>query len=228
MTDLNNFPKSAVQFLNKLSKNNSKEWFEENRNLYNKSFLEPAQEFTIQMGEKLKKIAPEIMAIPKIDKSIFRIHRDVRFSKDKSPYKTNMGILLWEGSRKKIECSGFYFHIEPKMFLVGAGIYMMPKELMKPFRDAVADPEHGASLVKAIKKVEKIDGLKIYGEHYKKYPKGYDTSSEASKYLLYNGLHVMYESKNLKELYELDIVEYVFGWYKKMLPLHKWFLETLG
>jgi uncharacterized protein (TIGR02453 family) len=112
----NNFPHCAADFLSKLSKNNNREWFESHRDEYGAMFLEPAQEFVVEMGEKLQTIRPNIIALPKIDKSIFRLHRDVRFSKDKLPYKTNLGIIFWEGDDKKLESSGFYFHIEPKYF----------------------------------------------------------------------------------------------------------------
>ena len=77
----NNFPGCTISFLRKLSKNNNREWFEANREEYNKNFFEPAQDFVVNMGAKLFELSPFITAIPKIDKSIFRIHRDVRFSK---------------------------------------------------------------------------------------------------------------------------------------------------
>ena len=100
---LKDFPKRTTGFLNKLSKNNTREWFEENRSSYNSDFLEPLICFVEEMGGKLLQIDPEITAIPKIDKSIFRLHRDVRFSKNKEPYKTNAGILFWNGKAKKME-----------------------------------------------------------------------------------------------------------------------------
>lgn len=91
---MNNFPFEAIKFLSKLKNNNNKEWFESHREEFISSVLEPAQEFVVVLGELLRTIVPEIISIPKIDKSIFRLHRDVRFGKDKSPYKTNLGILL--------------------------------------------------------------------------------------------------------------------------------------
>jgi len=180
------------------------------------------------MGAKLQKIAPDIQAIPKIDKSIFRLHRDVRFSKDKSPYKTNLGILFWEGTRKKMECPGLYFHIEPNLFMLGAGHYMLPKEVLSIYRDAVVDPELGAELLKAAKKVEKYPDIAIYEESYKRYPKEYDPSTPASKYLLYNGLYAMYRTDDLKEIKEVDIIKYSNDYFKKMLPIHQWLVKVLG
>src|SRR3970282_3008545 len=110
---MNIFPFEAIKFLSKLKRNNNKDWFESHRDEFNNSVLEPAQEFVVVLGELLRTFVPGIIAIPKTDKSIFRLHRDVRFSKDKAPYKTNLGILFWEGDRKKMDCPGFYFHAEP-------------------------------------------------------------------------------------------------------------------
>ena len=105
---LKNFPNNTLSYLKKLSKNNDREWFEKNRELFNSSFLEPAVQFVAEMEEKLSSVRPSIIAIPKTDKSIFRIHRDVRFSKDKQPYKTNMGLYFWEGKKKKMECRSIF------------------------------------------------------------------------------------------------------------------------
>lgn len=110
MAEFNGFPKEYFSFFNNLKKNNSKQWFEKHRGEYDEFVMHPAREFVTGMGEKLRKIAPEVNAIPKINKSLFKINRDVRFSKDKSPYKTYMGIWLWEGDRKRMESSGFYLH----------------------------------------------------------------------------------------------------------------------
>ena len=97
----NGFPKEGLKFLANLKKNNTKLWFEQHREDYNEFVLGPARDFVVAMGDKLKKISPKIIADPRIDKSIFRIYRDTRFSKDKSPYKTNIGIYFWEGKSKK-------------------------------------------------------------------------------------------------------------------------------
>jgi len=110
MAKFNGFPRQYFTFFNQLKKNNTREWFEEHRGDYDEFVLDPAREFVIAMGEKLRKIAPAVNAIPKINQSLFKINRDVRFSKDKSPYKTNMGIWFWEGRGKRMESSGFYFH----------------------------------------------------------------------------------------------------------------------
>jgi uncharacterized protein (TIGR02453 family) len=218
-----NFPMKTVSFLKKLSKNNSKDWFEEHRDEYNSQFLEPAFQFVTEMGDKLSSIAPDIMAVPKIDKSVFRLHRDVRFSKDKSPYKTNLGIYFWEG-KKKMESSGFYFHIDQTGYFLGTGIYMPAKEQLKIFRDAVADKDLGKELSNSIKKVLKKGNYSIGGKTYKKIPKGYDPSSPNAEFLLYSALYAYCEGKDFKELTN-DIVGFSFKKFKDMLPVHQWLVK---
>ena len=106
MAKFSGFPRQYFTFFNQLKKNNTRDWFEKHRSDYDEFVLHPAREFVTEMGKKLRQIAPGVNAIPKINQSLFKINRDVRFSKDKSPYKTYMGIWLWEGNRKRMESSG--------------------------------------------------------------------------------------------------------------------------
>ena len=223
---LKDFPMKTLSFLKKLSKNNSREWFEAHRDEYNSDFLEPALQLVVEIGEKLSKIAPNIQAIPKIDKSIFRLHRDVRFSKDKSPYKTNLGIYFWEG-KKKMDSPGFYFEVNTKGFFYGSGIYMPSKEQWKLYRDAVSNPQLGKELDAAVKKVLKKDDYEIGGKKYKKVPKGFDPDSPYAEYLLYEGLYAFYDSENINELTKADVVDFSIKKFKDMLPVHQWLVKVL-
>jgi uncharacterized protein (TIGR02453 family) len=221
------FPKDTLAFLNKLSKNNNREWFSANRINYDKDFLEPAIHFVVEMGEKLQKISPNIHAIPKIDKSIFRIYRDIRFSKKSEPYKTNLGLYFWEGPGKKMEGSGFYFHLEPKQFGIGGGMYLFSKEHLKKYRDTVSDPAKGKILDSIVKKITKKGIYTIKGKHYKKSPRGYDPNSKYAEYLLYNGIYAWYESKNLNELDGGLYINFVYKIFKDISPLHKWLVGNI-
>ena len=223
----NEFPQSTVTFLKKLSRNNTREWFEKNRELYNSDFLEPAVNFIVEMGEKLLTLSPGINAIPKIDKSIFRIHRDVRFSKNKAPYKTNMGLYFWEGPGKKMEGSGYYFHLEPKGFGAGAGMYMFSKEHLKKYRDIVSIPEKGKELDSIVKKIKKKGTYEIGGKKYKKTPRGYDPNSKYADYLLHDGLYTWYDGKDFSELTNKNAVDVIFKKFKDMSPLHDWLVKNI-
>jgi uncharacterized protein (TIGR02453 family) len=219
------FPQSTIKFLTALSKNNNKEWFEKNRARYDFELLQPAVQFVIDLGEKLSELSPNIYAIPKIDKSIFRLYRDVRFSKNKAPFKTNLGLYFWEGCDKKMECSGLYFHIEPKLFFLGTGMYMFTKDQLKKYRELVSDPAKGKQLNDIITKLTKNKKFKVGGKTYKKSPRGFDPYYKYSELLLHSGLYISYTSNSLDEL--TDPVTFSYKIFKEMLPLHNWFVENL-
>jgi uncharacterized protein (TIGR02453 family) len=221
-----NFPQCAAEFLRKLSRNNNREWFEAHREDYKTMFLEPAQEFVVEMGSKLQTIRPNIIAIPKIDKSIFRLHRDIRFSKEKLPYKTNLGIYFWEGESKKLDSSGFYFHVEPKYSFIGCGIYIFSDNMIKTYREALSDKTAGEQIASAVRKVKK-SGYQIGGQHFKRLPKGFDTDFPHADLLLHNGLYCYTESDNLSLLNQKNVVEYSFKHYKNMLLFHSWLADVL-
>lgn len=225
-TALKDFPKKTTAYLRKLSKNNNREWFEANRDLYNSDFLEPCIQFIVEMGDRLQDIDPDIVAIPKIDKSIFRLHRDVRFSKDKTPYKTNAGLYFWNGKVKKMEASGFYFHLEPKLFGVGLGMYMFPPHLLKKYRDVVSKPATAKELHQIIRTLEK-KGYSIGGKKFKKTPKGYDPNTLYPGYLLFEGIYAWYEGNEFKKIDGGKAVDAIFKIFKDMLPLHKWLVKKL-
>ena len=151
MADFSGFPKEMIKFFGKLEKNNNKEWFDRHREDYETYVKGPSIGFVIAMGEKLRSLSPGIKAIPKVNQSLFRINRDTRFSHDKRPYKTNTGIWFWEGERKRMECSGFYFHYGDEKLMLGAGIHMFSNELLKLYRAAVVDKEHGPKLRTAVR-----------------------------------------------------------------------------
>lgn len=221
------FPGSPIKFLTALSKNNNKVWFEKNRDRYNLELLQPAVQFVIDLGEELVKLSPRINAIPKIDKSIFRLHRDIRFSKDKSPYKTNLGLYFWEGKGKKMECSGLYFHIEPKLFFLGAGMYMFTSNQLKKYREIISNPVKAKELFEILKKVLRNKEYKLGGKTYKKIPRGFDPDYAYNELLLHSGFYIYYESKDFAWLTKGDPVQFAFKKFKEMYPLHLWVVNNI-
>jgi uncharacterized protein (TIGR02453 family) len=226
MTEFGGFPKRYFTFFNQLKKNNTRQWFEEHRSDYEEFVMHPARKFVMAMGQKLRKIAPGVNAVPKINQSLFKINRDVRFSKDKSPYKTYMGIWLWEGERKRMESSGFYLHVENETLLIGVGIKLFPKPLLDRYRQAVVDKKLGAALKSALTKVA-AKGYLVDGKHFKKVPRGFDAAHPRAEYLLYNGLTARLEEKVPDVFYSDAIIDYAYGHYKNMLPLHRWLRSAL-
>ncbi len=225
MSEFKGFPREFPGFFEKLGKNNSKKWFDENRKDYEDYVKKPSMEFVVTMGERLREIVPEINAIPKVNKSLFRINRDTRFSNDKTPYKTTMGLWLWEGEKKRMECSGFYIHTEEGRLYFGCGVYIFPRDILADFRDAAVDKKLGPELTRAVKKVTG-KGYSIERKHYKRTPQGFDSNHANAELLLFNGLHAGIEIEKLpKEFFTKKLIDVAFEHYKNMMPIHEWLMK---
>lgn len=224
----NGFPRGSVTFYAELSENNSKQWFDARKDDFEKLVIQPARDFVFEMGKTLKKISPGIIADPRVNKSIFRPYRDIRFSKDKSPYKTHLGIFLWEGDRPKMECPGYYLHLEPPHFMLGVGIHCFSKPLLEQYRESVVDPKHGRALAEALEQVKRKGEYSIGVKHYKKTPRGYDSGHENAELLLYNGLSGALMRDIPDEFYTEKLIDYCFEKFKDMSPIQKWLLDMIG
>src|SRR5262249_19741308 len=152
------FSPAALRFFRQLATHNNKQWFEERRAEYEAEVRQPMRELIEELDARLARFAPGIGGGPK--RAMFRINRDTRFSKDKSPYKTNAGC--WFNHRKASRrvgseaaegSGGFYFHLQPGKSFVSAGLWMPPRPLLDKLRDSIAE-DHRA-LVRAVKGLPK-------------------------------------------------------------------------
>jgi len=221
----NGFPKECVKFYEELKRNNTREWFSERKPDFDNYVTAPARDFVFEMGKRLKEISPAVNADPRLNGSIFRPYRDTRFSKDKTPYKTHLGIFFWEGEGPKMDCPGYYFHLEPPHMMLGAGNHCFSKPLLEAYRDSVVDPKHGAALVKALKTVEKRGDYAIGMKHYKKTPRGYDSRHPNAELLLYNGLTAAVTMPIPRELYSAELLDLCFARFKDISPVVEWLVE---
>ena len=221
------FSPETLKFFSELAINNNKLWFDAHRADYDAHVLEPAREFVLVIGERLRELAPNVMADPRVNKSIFRIYRDTRFSTDKTPYKTH--LALWfpvNQNGAKFDHPGYYFHLEPGNLMLGAGIHGFSKPLLKAYRDAVVDSELGLSLATALKSV--ADKGYGFGEKtYKRTPRGYDPEHKLAELLLYSGLTTGTDLGMPTELHSTGLVEYSFQHFKDMAPIVDW-LENIA
>jgi len=224
----NGFTKETIAFFKGLKKNNTREWFESRRPIYEAHVMEPAKAFVVAMGARLKELVPRLIAIPKINKSIFRLNRDTRFSEDKSPYKTNLGLYFWEGGRSRMEGAGFYFHLEPPFLWFGTGTYMFSDPQIVRYRRAVVDPKLGKELAKIIAVLSGLEGLEIGGRHYKRAPAGFDPAHRNAALLLHNGLYAGWETAIPKEFYSSRLIDTCMERYVPLIPLHRWLVKTTG
>jgi uncharacterized protein (TIGR02453 family) len=219
------FSKRTVTFLRDLAAHNDRDWFAAHRREYEDEVLAPARAFVAAMGESLRRLSPGVRFDPRANGSLFRIFRDTRFSADKSPFKTNLGILFWEGNGPRMACSGFYFHLEPPTLMLGGGLYLFPRPLLERFRRAVADPEYGPEVAAIIKQITARPGFTLGGEHFKRVPAGHDPDPEAEFLLRHNGLYAGWEGTIPAELHTAALVDYCLERFTPMEPLHRWLAD---
>jgi uncharacterized protein (TIGR02453 family) len=221
------FPKDTFKFLKDLNENNKKEWFHAHRNDYEEYYMKPARKFVIDTGSALKKIAPAIQFEPRVNGSIRRINRDIRFSPDKTPYKDHIGIWFWEGESRKGAISGFYFHLSSKTLGMGVGAHTFEKETLKLYRERVTNPKIGNKLIKAINTVEKA-GYNVHGKTYKKIPRGFEAKEPYSDLLLYKTIWASYAEKLPSSIHSPGFIDHCIDRWKKFKPLHRWLVDELG
>lgn len=166
--------KTSFDFLLELQFNNNRQWFKENEDFYKKAKSE-FEDFTSNLITGLQKIEPEIGELTPKD-CTFRIYRDVRFSKDKEPYKNNMGAFIVKGG-KKSPFAGYYVHLEPGGSFVGGGVYMPEKAVLDKIRNAIFQNPEPLKKILNNKKFKSYFN-EIYGEKLKTAPKGFPKDFE--------------------------------------------------
>jgi len=221
------FSRQTVDFFVQLARHNNREWFEQNRQLYDSQVVAPARRFVTAMGQKIKTLCDGIRAEPRVNGSLFRIYRDMRFSADKSPYKTNLGIYFWEGNKPRLESSGFYFHLEPPRMLLGGGVYIFSPPQLHRFRTAAVDPESGQELREILDGIVGLKNYQLGGKHFRRIPAGYDPHHPNSDLLLHNGLWIGNETAIPKAFFSADLVDYCWEKFHPLAPLHQWLVAIL-
>ena len=163
---------ALFSFLEDLRDNNERAWFQSNRARYERHVREPLLAFTAALQEPLAEISPSVLAIPKKQGgSLFRIHRDIRFSKDKSPYKRWAALQFRHEAAKDVHAPGFYLHFEPGNVLAAAGIWRPARPELDAVRQAIhEDPDAWTSMRSAVEAA----GWSFGGESLKRIPRGFE------------------------------------------------------
>jgi len=167
------FSHTLFEFLEELKNNNTREWFHDNKERYEAEVREPLVSFISDFSAPLKSISPHFVADPRPSGgSMFRIYRDVRFSKDKSPYKTHAAAQFRHRAGKDAHAPGFYLHLEPGRVFVGAGSWHPSREALAGFRDAIVEyPDRWRSV---LADPQFTRHHHLAGASLKRPPRGYD------------------------------------------------------
>jgi uncharacterized protein (TIGR02453 family) len=208
--------KTILDFLSKLKVNNNRDWFNENRNLYD----DAKSDFESLINRLIPAIHDFDSNIGTLSakQCVFRIYRDVRFSKDKSPYKTNMGGFMARGGRKG-GFAGYYLHIDPEQSFIAGGMHMPPPDILKKVRQEIL---YNIDEFKSIihKPSSKKTFGKIEGEKLSRPPKDFPADFpdiDLLKFKSYTVLHGVDNNTLLKN----DIEKYIVKTFKEMYKLNQ-------
>jgi uncharacterized protein (TIGR02453 family) len=219
------FTPATIRFLRDLARNNRKAWFEAHRADYEELVKAPMRELIEEMDVRFARFAPELVGDPR--RSMFRIYRDIRFSKDKSPYKTHAACWFYhrDGShtvgRATGGGAGFYFQIAPGKSFLGGGMWMPPREALTRLRDSLAEkPDRFEKVVTERRVVRRFGGLSDEAM-LRRVPRGYAADHPAARWLRFQSFTVGRVLSDAQAT-SARLSAQLEGDFRLMLPLVRW------
>jgi uncharacterized protein (TIGR02453 family) len=213
-----------LDFLGDIKKNNNRDWFHSQKSRYNQCrdgfshFIEIIIHEVSRFDSSIKGQLPK--------DCIFRINRDIRFSKDKSPYKTNMGAFITPGGRNG-GFAGYYLHLEPGASMIAGGIYMPPSPTLKTIRQEIHDNLEEFEEIIKDETFIRFFGTELYGEKLKTKPKGFDENFRGLEYLKYKHYTVS-SYKTDSEIVSENLVNDVIEVFKAMYPFNRFINHAIN
>jgi uncharacterized protein (TIGR02453 family) len=227
MTTFKGLPKDFFAFFKELAQNNERPWFEENKQRYKDVVVAPLSDFIAAMAPRVAKISKHIVVDPRPNGgSMFRIYRDVRFGKDKRPYKEHAGCQFRHALGKDAHAPGFYMHFAPDEVYYGGGVWMPLPEGLNTIRHAIADD------AKTWKKVVEDKAFTtsfkgVQGDGLSRPPRGFDPDHAFIDDIKRKSFFVMHEG-SVKAAQSPALVDDVEASFKATKPLMKFLCDALG
>lgn len=210
------FSRTGLRFLRDLARNNDRQWFTPRKHVYETQLLEPLRALVADASVAMKRARVPLGADPR--RSTFRIYRDIRFSPDKSPYKTNLGAFLAHNGNYDMP-GGLYIHIEPSKSFIAGGFYQIDKPLLQRWREEMARNARAfESVVRALER----KGLHLSDDPdaLKRVPRGFEAHAESSiaRYLRRSSFTVS-EKVSDRDVATAVLIKRVVDFAKRMIPL---------
>jgi len=218
MTAFDHFSPDALTFFKNLKSNNTREWFAENKTTYDQVVKEPARAFAIAIEDALKDLTGQ-----RHTAKIFRIHRDVRFSKDKTPHNTHLH-MSFSNAPSNPNAPMWFFGWDTEGLTLGCGIFQYQKQALEPFRNLMTT-EMGGHLNGLVKEA-KASGLRVSDPALKRVPNGYDKAHPNSEALRRKGLAVWNDLGRPDLATEPGFVSRCIEGYKPLLATHRMLSEV--
>ena len=218
------FTPDYITFFEELALNNTKEWFDQNRSRYEKSVKKPFYAFVERMIDLISEDDPAVMITPK--DAIFRINRDIRFSNDKTPYKTNFSAVVSPGGRKEMVTPGLYFELGAGEIGLYGGLYMLDKDqLLKVRRFIAGDPQRFKKELGNPDFKEHFETLR--GDQHKRLPKEFQEVAEEVP-LIANKSFYYYTKLDRDQLLKDDFDQVLMKYYYQAKPMKLYLTEAIG
>ena len=220
------FGPGALGFLADLAEHNDRAWFAENRTRYERDLLGPQREFVDAVGAAFGKTDSRVQAVAAVDRSIYRINRDIRFARDKSPYKTYADLWFWIGPDRKF-APGYFMRLIPSAVWIGGGMHQLTDGQLRRYRLAVVSPERGPRLG-AIVTAARDAGLEVGGAELKRLPAGFTAEGPAAELVRFKWLHAIRKVEPPPvELGSAAFVAWCMERFGEARPLVDWLAETI-
>lgn len=219
----NHIKTSTLNFLSKLEINNNRDWFNENKNLY----VDAQQNFITVVDDIIQGISSFDISVEKLEAKscVFRIYKDTRFSKDKTPYKTNLGASLAEKGTKTLSHAGYYIHLQPgQSFLVG-GVYMTETANLKLIRQKISSESE--EFLNILNNKSFKNNLELRGDRLVKIPQGFDKEDPMADYLKYKQFTVFHQLTD-EDVLDKKFAEKAVNIFKEIYPFNQFLNEALS
>ncbi len=220
------FTPKLFKFLQDLKANNAKPWFEQNKERYLAEVREPFLQFIADFAPRLRAINPHFVADPRpTGGSLFRIYRDVRFAKDKTPYKTHAAAKFNHELGKDVHAPGFYLHLEPGQVFAGAGIWQPDSTTSGKIRTAIAEESTKFKRILNVKAFK--EQCTVVGDQLVRPPRGFDPDHPMIDYLRYKDFLVT-TSFTQKEVCSPEFMDQWVATVKTCMPYTKFLCQAIG
>jgi len=219
------FTSNTLDYLIEVKKNNSKEWYEANKQRYNDVLLTPLKQLVSELTETMTAIDPAFETEPRVDRTISRIYRDTRFSKDKSLYKNRMWITFKKKGQDKVDFPTFFFEISPDGYFFGMGFFSASVKSMNAIREKINRDEKG--FLKLVRQLERSEIFQLEGESYKR-GKYEGNSEDVAKWYNRKNVYLISYSKTVDDLFTEQLVDQLKQGFQSLAPMYRFFVDALN
>ncbi len=219
------FPPAAFAFLRGIAQHNDKPWFQAHPAEYH-ALYDTGIAFASAIGPKLAKLSPLIRWEPRINGSVFRIQRDIRFSKDKTPYKPHLDLWIWAGQYKGWDVPGCFFRMYARRLILGSGMHALAGPQLAAYRRAVVHPNTGKALAALLARLDKA-GYVLAEATRKQVPRGYDPGHARADLLLREGLHASYDGPVPRDASSAQFTDFCLKHFRATWPVSQWLIANV-